>query len=205
MNTDTDRAIALAGVFQSAALARQIARHGSVDNEPFSSTLESVLVTDPEDSLTIFGGTANGVRLGLKMTMNYLSGQGSKDMDLTRNVVTLLQLGQRLYRDEGRLNQISEGIESIKEKLEHYPIIHENQVAALADLYEKNVSTLTPRIMVRGEPLHLQNPANQNRIRAVLLGGIRAAVLWVQCGGSRWKLLLGRGGLASAAKSILDA
>jgi high frequency lysogenization protein len=44
---------------------------------------------------------------------------------------------------------------------------------------------LSPRIMVNGDPAHLNNPENANRIRALLLAGIRAAMLWRQSGGGR--------------------
>ena len=67
-----------------------------------------------------------------------------------------------------------------------------NILAGLADIYSTTISTLSPRIMVRGEPLHLQNPENINRIRALLLAGIRSAMLWRQCGGRRLQILLGR-------------
>ena len=75
----------------------------------------------------------------------------------------------------------------------------------LAEVYQRNISTLSPRVMVTGEPLHLQNPDNQNRIRAVLLAGVRAAILWQQCGGNRWTLLFGRRRLVDAARSLLAA
>jgi high frequency lysogenization protein len=57
--------------------------------------------------------------------------------------------------------------------------------------------------MVQGDPRHLHAPDNQNRIRALLLAGIRAAWLWRQVGGSRWKILLGRKQLAAAGRDYL--
>jgi high frequency lysogenization protein len=57
--------------------------------------------------------------------------------------------------------------------------------------------------MVRGEPVYLQNPDNQNRIRALLLAGVRAAWLWRQVGGSRWKILFARKRLLAAADEYL--
>jgi high frequency lysogenization protein len=57
--------------------------------------------------------------------------------------------------------------------------------------------------MVRGEPNYLQNPDNQNRIRALLLAGIRAAWLWRQMGGNRWRILFGRQQFLDAAQTYL--
>ena len=57
--------------------------------------------------------------------------------------------------------------------------------------------------MVNGSQVHLNNPENANRIRALLLAGIRAAILWRQSGGSRWKLLVQRNALLREARSLL--
>ena len=46
--------------------------------------------------------------------------------------------------------------------------------------------------MVSGEPHHLSDPKNANKIRALLLAGMRSAVLWRQLGGNRLQLLLAR-------------
>jgi high frequency lysogenization protein len=82
-------------------------------------------------------------------------------------------------------------------------MLHPNLLANLADIYSRTLSTLQPRIMVRGEPLYLNNPDNQNRIRTLLLAGIRAAWLWRQVGGSRWKILFGRNRLLATANEYL--
>jgi high frequency lysogenization protein len=46
--------------------------------------------------------------------------------------------------------------------------------------------------MISGEQPYLDNEHNASKVRALLLAGIRSAVLWRQCGGSRWQILLGR-------------
>lgn len=204
MRTDTDRALALAGVFQAALLAQQIAREGRFDETAFESSLNSILRTEPEDVPAVYGGPA-GVGLGLSTLIRQLDRPGQRNLEVTRHTVTLLQLAPRLRGDTSRMADIAEGIDAIRAKLEHFPLTHQNQVSMLADLYQRNVSTLGPRVVVRGEPLHLQNPLNQSRIRAALLAGIRAAILWQQCGGSRWQLLFGRRRLISAARGLLPS
>jgi high frequency lysogenization protein len=42
-------------------------------------------------------------------------------------------------------------------------------------------------------------------VRALLLAGMRAAVLWHQCGGSRLKLIIQRRPLLECAKGLLAA
>ena len=203
MHTDSDRALALAGVFQAAALAQQIARKGIADNEPLEASLGSLLETDPTNTQAVFGDVS-GVQRGLRILLSQLDRAPSgRDLELTKYAMTLLQLGDRLMKDGKRLQDVASGIEAVKARETHYTLGHQNQLAMLADIYQRNVSTLTPRIMVSGEPLHLQNPDNQARIRAVLLAGVRAAILWRQCDGNRWKLILGRQRLVNAARQLL--
>jgi len=57
--------------------------------------------------------------------------------------------------------------------------------------------------MVRGAELYLQNPDNQNRIRALLLGGVRAAMLWRQVGGKRRHILFNQRQIAAEARAYL--
>jgi len=66
------------------------------------------------------------------------------------------------------------------------------------------VRTLRPRIKVSADPVILENPGNQNLIRALLLAAIRAAVLWRQCGGGRLALVLRRRALVEAAGRLLE-
>ena len=101
------------------------------------------------------------------------------------------------------IQQIAQGIEGARAKLVHFPKLHPNLLAHLADIYSQTVSQLQPRIMVKGEPNYLQNPDNQNRIRSLLLAGIRAAWLWRQVGGSRWRIVFGRNKLLEAAHHYL--
>jgi len=73
----------------------------------------------------------------------------------------------------------------------------------LADLYVETLSHVRPRIVVHGNPLHLGNPRDVERIRAMLLAAVRAAVLWHQVGGGQFRLLLRRREYAMLARGLL--
>ena len=76
-------------------------------------------------------------------------------------------------------------------------------VGALAGLYVANVSGIAPRIMVGGDPACLNRDGNPERIRALLLAGLRSTVLWRQLGGRRLRLILGRSRLLAASHRLL--
>ena len=87
--------------------------------------------------------------------------------------------------------------------ISHFEPTHSNVVAKLADVYRKSISTLGPKIVIRGEQSILSNPDNAARIRALLLAGIRAVILWRQAGGTRWRLLFERKAILSEVDQIL--
>ncbi len=201
--SDQDRIIALAGVYQAAWCAQSIARRGMADSDAMATSIGSIFHTDSEDVPSVFGGP-RGVAPGLRQFINQLKGGNGRDIDLTRYVITLLQLERKLAGDNAMLGSIGEGIDSARARLEHFHLLHGNILAQLADIYAGTISTLQPRIMIRGEALHLQNPDNANKIRALLLAGIRAARLWYQVGGRRRHILLRRRRMLETAQALLN-
>ena len=180
--TDHDRAIALAGVMQAVDLVRNIARRGQANADDAATCLASLLQIDATSSAAIYGGVAR-LRTGLRLLEQQVD--HPRDMELTRYVAALLGLERKLARRPELLAFIRAGVEEVIRNLPHFPVDHGNTIARFADLYLNSLSTLTPRVMVSGEPVHLNNPDNANRIRALLLAGVRAAILWRQSGGSR--------------------
>jgi high frequency lysogenization protein len=198
-----DKAIALAGVFQAAYLVEQTARRGIADIRDLQVSLESVFVQSPAVTDEVFGA-ARHLRTGLKTLCRQL-GQNSRerDLDVTRYTVSLLHLARRLAGQPTMLARIRQDLEQMRAQGPELSVSDEAVQARLADLYSQTVSQLPPRIMVSGEPHLLANPNNANRIRALLLAGIRAAVLWLQVGGSRWQILFQRRAFVTAAERLL--
>jgi high frequency lysogenization protein len=162
----------------------------------------SLFQTNAESTEAVFG-PAGSLTPGARELIGQLTGKQGRDLELTRYVVTLLKLERVLAERKVMVDKIAGGMEQAAAKLEHLPLLHPSLLADLAEIYSASVSNLHPRVLVRGEPVYLENPDNQNRIRALLLAGIRAAWLWRQVGGSRWRILFGRKRLLEAANSYV--
>jgi len=199
-----DRVLALAGMFQATSLVSQVARNGLVDTAPYTASIQSILAIDAESVEAIYGGLA-GLEQGLRILGSEFGRQApARGTDITRYVINLMHLERKLVRRPALLKAIREGIEAANTQAEHFSVTHTNVIARLADVYTRTVSTLGPRIMVRGEPVYLNNPDNANRIRALLLAGIRSAVLWRQRGGTRLNLLTSRRRIVATAQELRD-
>lgn len=200
-----ERTLTLAAIFQSAALVQGVARRGEADPESVRVLLDGIFVTDPESAAEVYCGAA-GVRPGLEVLIRQLEGRrrDAGDLELARYVIGLTILERQLSKSPEGLAQVAEGIRRTDHTREHFGILHPNTLAALADLYSERVSPLGARIMVQGESEYLEAPHNLHKIRALLLGGLRAAVLWRQTGGRRYQLLLRRGALVRTARDLLE-
>ena len=202
--TLSDRVMALAGVFQAAQLVQEMARNGRADGKDMEASLRSLLVDNPATVLEVYGDDLANIRTGLICLHEQLGLEGKKDVELTRYVMGMLFLERKLSKSPQMLTTLGEGIEQVRRQLQHYPIDHENVIANLAGIYSDTLSTLSFRIMVSGEPQQLSNSDNANRIRALLLAGIRSAVLWHQTGGRRWQLVLSRGKITDSCLELLQ-
>lgn len=210
-NRYTDRTLALAGVFQAARLVQQLARHGRSDKGALAASINSVLELDAPTTEDVYGGVG-GVALGLQLLRDKLSGRADpSDVEMTRYVVSVLQLERRLKRNTAMLETIRRGIESVLAQMRFFAgetaddeQVHPNLAAKLSQLYSMTLSTLTPRIVVSGERTYLANPAIADKVRALLLAGIRSAFLWRQLGGTRWQLVFRRNAIVREAIGILE-
>ncbi|MCB1735487.1 MAG: high frequency lysogenization protein HflD [Gammaproteobacteria bacterium] len=205
MHTLEHRTLALAGIYQAASLVDQIARRGDTVESEMATLIGSVFRQESESVVAIYAGdnlpAHVALQRGLRTMLEAIS--TGKHREITRYAMTLVQLEGKLGKHVSLLDRIGSGISDSADQVRYFGMTHENVLARLADLYVNTISTLSPRINVFGEPVHLENVRNKNAIRALLLAGMRSAVLWRQCGGSRWRLLFERRALINTATAML--
>lgn len=202
LQTTTNQTIALAGIAQSCALVHQLATTGKVDPIAFEASIGSVLKIDAANVPAVYGDM-RGLQLGLTELERQLGGRLMQTPEQSRYAAQLIYLQKQLAGHGDLLNSIRTGIARAQTQAEQFGVAHANVLANLADIYHGTISTLQPRIMVMGDQQYLGNQSIVNKIRALLLAGIRASLLWRQCGGHRWKLLLLRKKLQNEARQLL--
>ncbi|HSG03788.1 MAG TPA: high frequency lysogenization protein HflD [Marinobacterium sp.] len=215
-----DQTIALAGVFQAAALVEQIARQGLVAQDALQGSIASLFVTNPKATEDVFGGRDQlkyNLSTGLKELQKTIDKKGSTlTPNITRYALSMIALERKLQKNPQFLNTIGERLEQLEQKANYffntqngedpadYPsrYTHSAIIGGLDQLYKDTVSQFSFRIQVQGDPRQLQNDDNAARIRALLLSGIRAAMLWRQVGGHRWHFLFLRARLRDGLKQL---
>ena len=207
-----EQTITFAAICQIANLVQQVSRNGQVDDSELAMLLNSIITTSPENTLAVYGGDLTNVKQGLKLLIDHLGDSSGtngkkdkvKDPEFTRYIINLINLERRLTKQPKQLSQLGERIEASKRQLDHYSITSETLIASFASIYSDIISPLGARIQVTGEPDILKQTASQHKIRALLLAGIRSAVLWRQVGGKRRTILFSRNKLINTAKELLE-
>ncbi|HHJ35724.1 MAG TPA: lysogenization regulator HflD [Gammaproteobacteria bacterium] len=203
LHSKYDQTLALAGIYQAASLVKKIANTGKANNAHIESSLETLFRFDANTVEEIYGSLA-GVRHGISVLYQNLNDRSEKDIDITRYVVSLLMLERKLSGNKKMLEKIDRQLKKIESQFDFFSLDHENTFAKLGQLYKDTISTLGPKIIVSGEQPCLSNTTNANKVRALLLSGIRSAVLWRQCGGSRLQFLFGRKAYIRECEIILN-
>jgi high frequency lysogenization protein len=203
LNTIANQTIALAGIAQAAALVQQLATTGTADPVALESSIASLFISDEHGAENVYGGLP-GLKLGIEQLADQMSGLKIANPEQARYAASLVFLENQLAKQPAMLKTIFAGIDRAQAQTEHFGLLHENVLANLGDIYHTTISTLQPRIMVNGEQEYLSRPDIVNKIRACLLAGIRSAILWRRCGGTRWKFLFYRKKIQAELQILLQ-
>jgi high frequency lysogenization protein len=196
------QAVALAGVAQAARLVDQISKTGSYPMEFLTPSINSVFVFSPDSAEDLYGGIS-GVKLGLHNLSNLLADKNAREsQDLVRYVFSLIYLERKFVANPDMVAIVRSRLEHTSFRAEHFSNNVNELCHSLSGIYQDTLSHEKFRIKVTGSAQHLQNSRNADIIRALLLAGIRAAFLWRQLGGRRWRLLLQRKKLLHASQNL---
>ena len=196
-----ERVIALAGLVQAVALVRAIAMRGGVDAFAMRPSLSSIFKIDADSPADVYGGLPN-LRHGLETLIAQLD-DGKRDLAITRTAIAVMQVERKLSARPAMLKHLRDGIQTIERQVGAIDVTDPLVAARLAQLYVDTISTLQPRIRVEGNPQFLQQETQIAQIRALLLAAIRAAVLWRQVGGTRWRLIFRQRQYTMLARGLL--
>jgi high frequency lysogenization protein len=196
------RTLALAGLAQAIEVVLQTAADGHADDALVAPATASLFAIDAPSTEAVFGGLPP-MRSALQLLIAQLEGSGPRRASANRIAITVLMVERKLVAQPRLLAALSKGIENARPKLDAGGELAAEVQQQLGDLYAATISTLTPRVLVHGDPAQLAQSVVVGRIRCALLAAVRAAVLWRQLDGSWWDLLLRRRAITQAARELL--
>jgi high frequency lysogenization protein len=195
--------IALAGVLQAIALVRELTQTGRANEAAFAASMRSIFALDANDIETVYGDLS-GLKLGLEKIVHTFDNTQTIDRLQHRYMLSLMHLQKKLSRSPKILATLTQRLRQTQKQVDYFTLTHPIVIANLADTYQNTISTFKFRIIILGSQRVLQARENMEKVRALLLAGIRAAVLWRQVGGSRLQILFLRAKIKAAAEKILQ-
>ena len=198
------RCIAFAAMCQAAYLVDKLSTTGLCpDAAAFNASLHSIMRTESDSPLAIFDGYPS-LNVGFQSMIEQLDNSNSaRNIQITKYIIGMIALEKKLSRNTNALNLLGERINQVQRQLAHFEIDDNSVLSNLDAIYKELISPLGPRIQVNGSPSCLQQTQTQHKIRALLLAGVRAAVLWRQLGGKRRHLVFSRKAMIHQAKQNL--
>ena len=165
------------------------------DAEDSRDLIESIFVQSGDhDTATALYGGLHHLSTGMRISCEILQGKSvPQAKTLMSYSAGLLSIEKRLKKESEIRAKLADGVIRIDKQKDYFgSVMHPSVTAAIADLYGETISTMKPRIIVRGKSEYLSQSDNTRRVRALLMAGLRAAHLWHDNGGTHMTLLLRR-------------
>lgn len=199
-----DQVTALCALMTATQQVHELAYTGNINQHILVSLEKSLFDLEPKTISDIYDSTST-FRQGALFLQNLSSPSDAAQPDIAQPMhygMSLIQLAKELMSD----SQVRQALQAkLKEtpKPEHFDDwLSKEFIDHLAMMYVDTIGKLGTRIQVKGQPEQLKKDGNPERIRSLLLCGIRAAYLWLQLGGNRTHFFLSRKKIADIASTI---
>lgn len=196
---EKQRALALAALTQVTYLVESIAQEGKYERQHFELCVDALLDPDYINQRPFSLGNTKARRL--------FQGHEIKHAKyILSHTATLISLEKRLSKKPEMLSQIATGMERVHKQSNYFGHpYHDSVISSIAHLYGETISTMNPRVIVRGKPVFLRQSQNTDRVRCLLFSGIRAAWVWRTNGGNPFHLLFNRKKLSKQLENMASS
>ena len=197
-----NQCIAMAAIIQAAHIADEIAVTGRYSEKHMKASANSVFSVDTSNLAEIYPDLSE-LKLGLQNLISIFNdGKTYTKSRVVRYTFAIIQLQLILEKDPNMLMQIHEKLRIENEQGTDTVERSFNLCFRAAEIYSTTLSKLRFKIYITGDRKFISENNNEKIIRAMLLAGVRAAFLWHQFGGLRWKLFFQRRKMVEVARNL---
>lgn len=192
--------IALAAIFQSAAQIQRVARKGEVDEAAIAPLMRAIVVTNPNTIEDIY--EPKNLIPGLTQIMTSISPNdhdSPSNAELVKMAFSIVGLESNLDRQSTVSRDLSNEVDRLRDNVlllhtdyldaDNRILLDYDIIKMYSNVYSTLISPNFPKLIVYGEEEYLRRTEFQEMIRALILSGIRASILWRQVGGKRYSLM----------------
>lgn len=207
--------IALAALFQSAVQIQAIARYGTVNEHAIAPLMRALIITDPDEVTDVYD--PQRLTPGLNNLISCLSTRDSESpakAELKKIASNMMLLENNLNKQKVVFDKLSNQVDNLRlevlrlhsdyETANDNIILDYDIIKKYSKIYSDLISPNFPKLIIYGEEQFLRRTELQEMIRALLLAGIRACVLWYQVGGRSYSFRFKTKEFIAGAQSILS-
>lgn len=200
MERQLERTLALSGLFQAAAQAHEVATSYGSEPTDLTASVHAIFALSPDNVGEIYPWPSR-LRTGFTLIETAFKRPQAYPRALPADYVNrsiryalmLINLEKLLLKNPELTTRLRDRIEQSSRQLSFVESPTDPQILhQLAQTYVDTIGQLKYRIHVVGNAAILKKDENTDKVRTLLLAGIRAAMLWRQLGGKRWQLLFNR-------------
>lgn len=194
---------ALAAIVESARQIHQIARNGIIDERIVGCLLRGVLRVEPESTESVYPKSC------LTGGLNYLADVTQLDPkeahDITRYMFSFFKLTEKYLTEAEARESLGTQITYIRKSLMDQVEKSTFTAKQLSSWYKTNIfDRQIHQIPIYGDKQYLTVERNVNFIRALIVSGIRACILWKQVGGTQLNCFFNKSRISICAKDFLS-
>lgn len=194
-----EQIVCMSALFLAVETVETLAKTGRCEMTIIEALLPSLLRRNQNQALEYYDHHAT-LDYGREILLNMLNKQ--LDPQIMRYALQLIHIERKLSNNAQLMSVLGQRLKQVAEQAEHFGIGHDNVLANIASIYSDTASKAATKIMVSGEPSILNQQENINKIRSLLMCGVRACSLWRANGGGRWQLIVVRGKMAQRAAAM---
>lgn len=207
--------IALAALFQSAAQIQRVARFGAVDEHAIAPLMRALVITSPNTIEDVYA--PKRVIPGLNQLLTSLYPKEAtqpKNAELIKIAFSIINLEANLEKQNMVFAQLDKEVDKLRadvlllhpdyEDAADNVLVDYDIIKMYSKIYSNLISPNFPKLIIYGEESYLRRTEFQEMIRALLLAGIRASLLWHQVGGKRYSLMFRYKDIIERARQIIS-
>jgi high frequency lysogenization protein len=195
MSTKRQKTLALAAIFQAAALVDQIAYQGTCTDDALEFSLESLLTNNLSAFIKAIEDSPSHLNVGFH-ALEFVLGQSKlgpakfRLHEVMRYGLSLIHIQQEIQKNPLLLDTFNKRLNTSQRQRDFFSSITDpGLLRNFAGIYVDTAGTLKFRLQIKGDKKQLETYGNPEKIRAILLTGLYAAQYWRELGGRRWHLL----------------
>lgn len=182
MKSLENQTIALAAIYQSCYIIKEIAWNGKFNENDLEVLINGIFITNPSSAYDVYN-EIHHLDTGFKFLKDQLNGI-NVNHEVKGYFSALITLSKGLEKNKIITTKVQEELLKLEESFSNEKLSFDDKSKKISIIYINTLSKIEPRIIITGDNQYLKDPIIASKIRTSLFAGLRSVFLWKSFGGS---------------------